>query len=302
MAIRPGTHANNTSILTQFITFLVGHGQSFKMVNDEIVCAYIEYLLERIKSPNTVKNYISALNTMYVRMDICPSVFTHHNVRRALTGVDKSIRHRVSQAKTVTPELLKSIIFVTSGLQSGPTLRLLFLLMFYTMLRQSNFCPQSVRKFDPSRHLTRGDVSLDPRGLSIKIKWEKNLQASTAATEVLIPSTNDPYMCPVSAYSNMIIAVPTWSLDQPLICFPDGNPLTVKFLQKIWRRAVSRVGEDPKRMTLHGIRRGAATFVAAASPSARERLKDYGRWNSAAFRRYIANPASCPIYEALKTI
>lgn len=55
-------------------------------------------------------------------------------------------------------------------------------------------------------------------------------------------------------------------------------------------------------MTLHSIRRGAATFVAGTSTSARERLKDYGRWNSAAFRRYVANPASCPSYEALSAL
>lgn len=302
MAIRPGTHANNQSILKQFITFLVAHGQSFKSISNEIVCAYIEYLLERIKSPMTVKNYISALNTMYLRMGICDAVFIHHDVRRALTGVEKSIRHIVSQAKTVDPSLLKKIIYVISGLKHAPTIKCLLLLMFFTMLRQSNFCPQSVKLFDPTRQMTRRDVSVDSRGLSISIKWEKNLQASTNATHVVIPHTTDPYMCPVSAYFNMISAVPTWSLDQPLVCFPDGNPLTIKYLQKVWRRAVLRVGEDPKAMTLHGIRRGAATFIAAASAPARDRLKDYGRWNSAVFRRYIANPVSCPIYEALRII
>lgn len=250
----------------------------------------------------TVKNYLSALNTMYSRMQICQGVFTHPDVRRSLVGVDKSVRHMVSQAKTVTPSLLKNILYVLSGLSNAHSIRFLLLLMFFTMLRQSNFCPQSLRKFDHTRHMTRQDVSYDSRGLSIRIKWEKNLQTATAATEVVIPPTADPAMCPVSAYFLMLSSVPTRSTDQPLICFPDGNPVTIKFLQKLWRRAVIRVGEDPKRMTLHGIRRGAATFVAGASSSARDRLKDYGRWNSAAFRRYIANPASCPIYEAFKRI
>lgn len=204
----------------------------------------------------TVKNYVSALNVMYTRMNICTNAFTHHEVRRALMGVDKSIRHIVSQAKTVNPVVLKRILFVVSGLKQAPTIKFLILIMFFTMLRQSNFCPQTVKQFDPTRHMTRQDVSLDHRGLSIRIKWEKNLQISTAATEVVVPYTIDPYMCPVSAYLTMISAVPSRSLDQPLVCFPDGNPLTVKFLQKIWRRAVARVGEDPKRMTTRNKERG----------------------------------------------
>lgn len=302
MAIRPGTRANNASILKQFVTFLVHHGQSFRHINSEIVCAYVEYLLERIKSPNTVKNYLSALNTMYIRMNLCPDVFLHTDVRRALMGVDKSVRHMVAQAKIVTPALLKKIIYVLSGTRNAPTIKFLLLIMFMTMLRQSNFCPQSIRQFDNTRHMTRRDVSCDCRGLSITIKWEKNLQNATGATEVVVPYTLDPLMCPVSAYHLMLSSIPTRSLDQPLICFTDCNPVTIKYLQKLWRRAVARVGEDPKAMTLHGIRRGAATFVAGISPSARDRLKDYGRWNSGAFRRYVANPASCPIYEAFKTI
>lgn len=259
-------------------------------------------MLERIKSPLTVKNYISALTSMYRRMGICAEAFAHHDVRRALLAVDKSVRHTVTQAKTVTPEIIKDVILVTAALRDGPTIRFLLITMFLTMLRQSNFCPHSIKAFDPTRHMTRGDVHHNHKGLLIRIKWEKNVQLSTAATEVVIPQTTDPYMCPVSAYYEMLRSVPTRSPDQPLIMFKDNNPITIKFMQKLWKRALVRLGRDHRGMTLHGIRRGAATFVAAASPSARDRLKDYGRWSSGAFRRYIANPASCPIYEAFATI
>lgn len=135
-------------------------------------------------------------------MDICQEQFVHDNVRRALTGVDKSVRHKVSQAKAVSPEILRSVKYVTSGLHCGPTIKFLMLVMYMTMLRQSNFCPVSVKKFNKTRHMTRRDVSIDSGGLLIAVKWEKNLQLSTAATEVLIPATFDPIMCPVSAYKH----------------------------------------------------------------------------------------------------
>lgn len=259
-------------------------------------------MLQRIKSPMTIKNYISALTSMYRRMGFGSNAFAHTDVHRAMLAVDKSVRHIVSQAKTVTPGILRNVILVIAALRDGPTICFLLILMFMTMLRQSNFCPYSVKTFDSTRHMTRGDVSHTHRGLSVCIKWEKNLQISTAATEVIIPPTTDTMLCPVSAYYNMWMSVPTRSADQPLIMFKDNNPVTIKFLQKIWKRALVRTGQDHVRMTLHGIRSGALTYLAANSPSARDRLKDYGRWSSGAFRRYIANPSSCPIYEALATI
>lgn len=87
--------------MTQFVRFLVSHGQSFKAINSEIGCGYIEFLLERIKSPSTVKNYISSLNTIYRRMAVCPGTFINPDVSRALNAVDKSVRHKVSAANLI---------------------------------------------------------------------------------------------------------------------------------------------------------------------------------------------------------
>lgn len=275
---------------------------SFKAIDHEVICAYVEVLADRVRSPATIKNYISSLSSTYKRMGICTNAFLHHSVRRALTATDKTVKHIPVQAFAVTPLLLKRILFIISDLHAAKTLKSVFLLMYFTMLRQSNFAPPSQGSFDPTRHLTRGDVSLHPNGVRVTIKWEKNLQNSTKTSYVLIPFANDCELCPVLAYQDMVKCVPARSPNGALAIFPDGNPIPLYYFQKIWKKAVTSLGLDYAHYRLHGLRRGAATYVATVSTQARDRLKEYGRWSSKAYINYIDNASACPVYQALSAI
>lgn len=146
-----------------------------------------------------------------------------------------------------------------------------------TMLRQSNFAPASQKTFDVSRHLTRGDIIVNEQSLRVSVKWEKNAQSSLSTSYVFLPRTNDCDLCPVAAYLSMISHVPTRSPVDPLAMFCDYNPVPLYFIQKVWKRAVSRIGLDRRIVRLHGLRHGAATYLAWKSSQARKKLKDYGR-------------------------
>lgn len=298
LANRPGTETNNRAILNQFIRFLCHHRLSFKYINHEIICAYIEQLVSQVRSPATIRNYISALSVMYQRMKITPQVFLHIDVRRALKAKDKTIRHVPCPANLITPDLLRSVVYVTSHMDDAKTLRFLFICMFMSLLRQSNFMPQTVATFDPSRQLTRCDVRLCNDGLHIAVKWEKNMQVLRADQGVVLPSTVDKSLCPVRAYKAMLRLVPSRGKSDPLIMYRDYNPMTLSFVQGAWKAAMEALDKCPKNYRLHGLRRGGATYIAAASPNARRELQDAGRWKSSAYQRYIANPRACATYEA----
>lgn len=235
-------------------------------------------------------------------MSLCIDAFTHDAVKRALTATDKTVKHIPVQAFAVTPALLKQLLYVMSELKCAKTLRCVFLLMYFTMLRQSNFAPISQKSFDPTRHLTRADVSLNGKGLRIRVKWEKNLQNSVNMSYVSIPFANDCELCPVLAYLEMEKCVPARSPHGALAIFPDGNPIPLYYFQKVWKKAVLCLGLDHAHYRLHGLRRGAATYAAATSNQARDRLKEYGRWSSTAYLKYIEDPTSCPVYQALSRI
>lgn len=298
MANRPGTEVNNKAILNQFIRFMCHHNLCFKNIDNEIICAYIEKLVTQVKSPATIRNYISALSVMYQRMRISPHVFTHIDVIRALKATDKTVRHVPCPANLITPDMLKSIIYVTSHIDEAITIRFLFICMFMSLLRQSNFMPASVASFDPSRQLTRGDVTLCPDGLHIKVKWEKNMQVIRPGEGVVLPRTRDRTLCPITAYMDMLRLVPSRAESDPLIMYRDYNPVTLSFAQGVWKNAIEALQKCTRTFRLHGLRRGGATYIAAASPNARRELQDAGRWRSSAYHRYIANPRACATYEA----
>lgn len=235
-------------------------------------------------------------------MDICLHAFTHQSVAKALKATDKTIRHIPTPALAVSPAMLRDLLQVISRLSQAPTLKCVFILMYMTMLRQSNFAPHSQKLFDVSRHLTRGDFIIDQQSMRVTVKWEKNSQSSLNTSYVFLPRTNDCELCPVAAFICMTDHIPTRVPDDPLAMFADYKPIPLYFLQKVWRKAVTRIGIDYRIARLHGLRRGAATYIAGKSSQARKKLQDYGRWNSSTYRRYIADPQACPVYKAFKRL
>lgn len=296
--IRPGTLNNNMMIFKQFVRFLRKHHLVFTDINEEVLCCYAEHLTKQVRSPATIKNYMSALAATYERMGLDNHIFYHVKVKRAGKAIDKTHRHEVVPAKAVTPQLLKQVIHLLADYPQFHTLRFLLISMFMTLLRQSNFISPATKAFDPSRQLTRGDVHITPGGLYFRVKWEKNSQCATGVNELIIPDTRDAALSPIRAYNDMIHVIPTARSTDPLIMFSDHNNLTVKFVQGAWRQALLAVGEDPSICTLHGLRRGGTTYLAASSSQARSQLQDAGRWKSNMYKKYIANPVACPIHKA----
>lgn len=225
MARRPATEANNLSVFRQFVTFLCENSLSFRTIDHKILCAYIELVADRVKSPATIRNYISSLYGLYIRMGLPCKCFTHYAVRQAMTATDKTKRHLPIRALAITPDILRRVIYVISALNNAPRLRCVFTIMYMSMLRQSNFAPPTQSSFDPTRQLTRGDLSLQPNGLRIHIKWEKNMQISTGAAHMLLPYANDHAICPVRAYAHMVRSLPTLSAGNPLAMFNDYTPI-----------------------------------------------------------------------------
>lgn len=106
-------------MLRAFITFLVKHGFDFLRVDEEVLCAYLEVLAKRVKSPATVRNYLSALSASYDRMGLSIQSFSHSRVRRALAAMDRTMKHVPVPAKFVSYDVLLDIVMATSRLYEG---------------------------------------------------------------------------------------------------------------------------------------------------------------------------------------
>lgn len=235
-------------------------------------------------------------------MGFATSVFRSPLVKNALVAVDKTVKHIPVPATYESVPLLRDIIMALTGHEYYYTLKFLFLTMFSSLLRQSNFLTNSSKKFDPERHLTRGDVELVKAGLKIQVKWEKNMPNSVFAQSVVIPYTCDPVLCPVRAYRYMCLLSPTVRGADPLIQFHDHNHMPVYIVQRYWNSVVKALGYDTKKLRMHRLRRGGATHIATFSPAARQQLPMYGRWKSAAYEKYIADPKGSHVYQAMSRL
>lgn len=292
-ALRPGTRANQRSVLAKFVRFVATCGEHFLQPSDEAVCLFFEKCLGTVKSPATVKNYTSILSTAYKQMGLDASVFHAFKVKSALNSIDKNVRHAPAPALPVSPALLKRVVRVVRRLPEGKSLAAAYVLMFHSFLRQSNFASATSTNFDVSRQIMRGDVSVRGNTVSICVKWSKSQQSARHQSTITLPAVPRSVLCPKEAVIDMIADVPTVHHEQPFLVFRDGSHIPAYYLRQVWN-AVLKVLDIPQhhRYTLHGIRRGAATHVIRADPTARQDIKKHGMWRSQAVDVYLPSSSS----------
>lgn len=266
----------------------------------EIICMFLEECLQTVKSPATIRNYVSALSSAYRQMGLDPAPFSSFKVRNALISMDNNVRHVPAPALPVPPTLLKRVVTIARRLPNGETAAAAFILMFHTFYRQSNFAAQTSLLFDPSRHLTRGDIRIEGGALSVTHKWSKSHQAASHRAYTVIPAIPGSELCPKQALIRMETSVPTRHFSQPLLMFKDQNHMPLPYLRKLWKTVITVLRLPQAHCyTLHSLRRGAATHIYSVDPSVRDEIKRHGLWRSNAVDCYL--PKSCPnVFKVMK--
>ena len=100
-------------------------------------------------------------------------------------------------------------ISISCDLLSDPCLfRAIFLVTFFGFLRMSNIAPHSSKKFNPSIHILTRDLSFQPPGVHVTLKWSKTLQDHKAYHVVLLPQLANIYLCPVRALHQLLLTRP----------------------------------------------------------------------------------------------
>ena len=300
---RPGTNKGRESAVRLFLAFCKRINLHFKNVRYFHICWYIEYLTRHNNNPASISNAISHLRTFYTMSSLSTRHLYHARVQLALRAIAITIRPPQTPRDPVTPSILKDALSNISCLDNPDLVQLAVLLMYLCFLRQSNIAPQSVKSFDPTRHLTAGDLTIEDIGLRVKVKWSKTIQSSADATSVVLPVTRDPVVCPVRAYDKYLkSAPPPGSQDAPLLRYKDGNAMTVPHVRKQWARLLSFIGKTPKALSLHSLRRGAAQYTYNTGKAKLNDVMNQGTWRSQSVRAFI-RPDSAKlnsVYTALR--
>ena len=168
-----------------------------------------------------------------------------------------------------------------------------FLTAFYGFLRLSSLAPHSRLSFDPSRHITAGDVIFAKRFVKIILKWSKTNQNRNNAHVLSLPKIKGSTLCPHKALST-IIALYAPQQHQPLfqIKTPSGwQPLIDSRIRKCLSKINQKMGYQPNFFTFHTFRCSGAT-LAYNSHVPLQQIKTHGSWASDCVWRYIQQDQS----------
>ena len=167
----------------------------------------------------------------------------------------------------------------------------LYLLAFFSFL--SNILPHSARQFDPTRHLTRGDLIFSQNSCTVIIRWSKTIQNRREVKTIAIPSFGLSPLCPIASLQNMYKAIPALK-NSPLFCLPSSNnviSLSDSTARKHLKKISFLLGVSLP-LTLYSFRRSGTTWAFANGVPLQE-IMQHGTWSFDAVWRYINSLCFC---------
>ena len=287
-----GTEKGRRTTIRQYLRFTRAMHIDPLHPSHQDICGWIEVRVEAGDRPLTVRNKVSHLRVYATLVGTSLTPFTHTRVDRAVDSLiqDKSYKH--TPTKDIPVRHLRTALRAIPAHSMGRASRAALLLMYHGALRQSEVLPPSVRRFNVNCHPTRDDVTITKKGLHLKVKWAKNMQAYTQKKLVFLTRAKCPKLGVVAAVQTHIKDSPTTQKDQPLFTFPHTTrPIPVTYVRRVWQKALEKCGMKHKRYTMHSIRRAAATQAHMHGCSELD-IQNYGGWASNAHRVYIKKTKS----------
>jgi integrase len=258
-AYRPSTRANHTLAVKTLAAFCILFSVQFPVVSTITLLTYIEFLVDNGLAPATIKNYLSAVQTTFRRLSIDITGFQSNLIKLSLRSLEINTPTAYKPKPIVSLQELCMLLTVMQGHPLFKFFRVAILFGFFGMLRISNVTSSSIKYFDKSRHLCRGDVTHLDSAISIALKWSKTYQQASVVNLPLIPSS---LLCPVQAYNTLITTFPLQP-NQPLLAYSVSNKLIIfskSTLQNMLKIAVKKANLHPQ-ITFHSLRRSSASLL-----------------------------------------
>ena len=296
----PGTLRNMHSQYALFLQFCEAFQYQAMPASHLTLCAFMQFLDREFKSPSTVKNYLIGVKWFHVLAGMETAQFDHVSVKLVQKGIARLKKHKPKQALPLTPEILEDIHkFLDLTNLNDASLWTALIFGFFLMARKSNLVPDSVNKFEPSKHLCRSDVTRSGNVILVSLKWSKTNQNQDREHCVPLLAMPESQLCPVRAWSNLTSLV-SGNLQDPLFIVEKHNqlfPLTYRILQSRLKQLIGATGREPAAYSSHSLRRGGATFAAAAGVP-RHCIQQVGDWRSDAVDQYMHNPLQARVQAA----
>ncbi len=143
----------------------------------EVLLKYLSFLSFVLKSPDSVRNYLSHVRTAHIWLG-CETVnFKHDLVQIMLKGLKRFQKHQVQRAVPVTPDMLVKILQHVDLVDREQIIAwTVMLVAFYLFLRKSNLVPDSRDFLNAVHVLFHDDLWFTDHDILFRIRWTKTVQ------------------------------------------------------------------------------------------------------------------------------
>ena len=259
-------------------------------VKPDLLILFIAHLYCRGYASSTVLTNISAIGYVH-RLAGLPDPTESHLIKTALKGYVKlapSIDKRLPITLPILLQLGNAFNHTLSSLCKIRLFKAMCALAFFAALRvgeitsRTNTPPSRILKLDQLSFLRNRDAKIE----TVKITMRNFKHGSPFQPSELLVHSENTAMCPVSLLSEYIAV--RGSRPGPLFVHTDGSAVAREFFTTELQKAPQFCKLDPTRYKTHSFRIGAASLAAAKGFSDAQ-IRQFGRWKSSAFLKYIRN-------------
>ena len=252
---------------------------------EDQACRYAVYLGHIMDAPGTISNYISGVKTLH-KLEGFPPLPDFLSLPMVIKGIKRDMQHEVLRAKPIYPEHLLAMSKLIQSPQDE-VYYTCFLVGFSIFLRKMNLVPDSTKEYSPQKQLSRGALRKHKGVYLAVLNWTKTKQFGEDRQVLpLVPNKNKA-ICP-TYWLDRLTSGPGHPSD-PLFAIRTAEgliPITYRQAAERLRRWIIQMGLSPERYTLHGLRRGGASWarVKRVPP---DLIQKMGDWASDAYKNYI---------------
>jgi hypothetical protein len=180
----------------------------------------------------------------------------------------------------ITPDILINLLTLPTLPRDTPwdtralltTIRSLYVILYFSMLRCGNLLPYTQKETDPERHLTWDRINSYDDGVVFDIILSKTIQFKERVQQVALAKLEEKMFSPVTALDNLaqlrgphhpylgsvVFQVPTTR---------GWVPLSKPTAQRILEDQIQAMGLDPTKYRFHSFRHGALQEAVACDTS-----------------------------------
>ena len=288
---RPATLRQYTRMWTDFLSFQVVAGLPPCQVNTYILLAFMEFLVRNHHSKSSITNYLVATRAFHIIHGLNTQAFRDQRIQLFLKSLTITAPLTPANRASLDIQILERTVIECQSHPHPIVFKPLYLLCFFSFLRLSNILPHSIRTFDYTRQLARGDFIPSQAGAVVLLKWSKTIQDRKTTQTIPLPHLGASPLCPITAILAMtheIVANP----NDPLFIVPSPNqvPLTDSVARKHLKKISTALNISPP-LTFHAFRRAGASWAFKQGVPL-EHIMKHGTWRSDAIWSYLSSSPS----------